>query len=288
MMGDADMENQKEMMVSIICNAYNHEPFIRDALEGFVTQKTDFPFEVLIHDDASTDHTADIIREYEKKYPDIIRPIYQTENQYSQHKSIGRIFQFPRVKGKYVALCEGDDYWIDPEKLQKQVDLLEKHADVDICAHASKTIDANTGEYLRSNKKADKVKIISTEEVISGGGGFVATASLVYRSSLLNDIPEFRKMIGIDYTTQVHGALRGGMLYLPDIMSVYRANVSNSATQGLKQNLKRKIALKDKVYKMFKQMDLDTNGKYHRIIRKLKVENRVRRYILTLESFIKR
>ena len=124
---------QSNIVVSIIFNTYNHEPYIRQCLEGFVMQKTDFAFEVLIHDDASTDKTADIIREYEAHYPDIIKPIYQTENQYSKKTGIMKTFQIPRVKGKYIALCEGDDYWIDPLKLQKQVDILEKDATITTC-----------------------------------------------------------------------------------------------------------------------------------------------------------
>ena len=118
------MKNQ-DVIVSIICVTYNHEPYIRQCLEGFVMQKTDFAFEVLIHDDASTDKTADIIREYEAKYPDLIKPIYQIENQYSKGVKINAIYNYPRAKGKYIAFCEGDDYWIDPLKLQKQVDFLE-------------------------------------------------------------------------------------------------------------------------------------------------------------------
>lgn len=109
-------------MVSICCLAYNHVPYIRKCLENFMMQKTNFPFEVLIHDDASTDKTADIIGEYEAKYPNIIKPIYQTENQYSKGVGVTRVYQFPRVKGKYIAMCEGDDYLTDPLKLQKQVD----------------------------------------------------------------------------------------------------------------------------------------------------------------------
>ena len=109
------------IMVSVICNVFNHEAYIRDALEGFVSQKTNFPFEVLIHDDASTDKSADIIHEYEAKYPNLIKPIYQTQNQYSRGGGITRKFQIPRVKGKYIAMCEGDDYWTDENKLQKQV-----------------------------------------------------------------------------------------------------------------------------------------------------------------------
>jgi len=106
-------------IVSICCITYNHEKYIRDAIEGFLMQKTLFPIEILIHGDASTDKTADIIKEYEVKYPDIIKPIYQTENQFSKGVSISATYQFPRARGKYIAICEGDDYWTDPHKLQK-------------------------------------------------------------------------------------------------------------------------------------------------------------------------
>lgn len=119
-----DTENP---LVSVRCITYNHEPYIAQAIDGFLMQKTDFPFEVIIHDDASTDKTADIIREYEKKYPLIIKPIYQTENQYSKRNgSIAKAID-PKLKGKYIAFCEGDDYWIDPNKLQMQVAFLEKN-----------------------------------------------------------------------------------------------------------------------------------------------------------------
>ncbi|MDY0222509.1 MAG: glycosyltransferase [Desulfobacterium sp.] len=111
-------------LVSVCCITYNHEPYIEDTLEGFLIQETDFPFEILIHDDASTDKTADIIREYETAYPNLIKPIYQIENQYSKGNRPGLI-NTKRAKGKYIALCEGDDYWIDPHKMQKQVDFLE-------------------------------------------------------------------------------------------------------------------------------------------------------------------
>ena len=127
---------EPKVMVSIICNVYNHEKYVREALESFVMQKTDFAYEVLVHDDASTDHSADIIREYEKQYPDIMKPIYQTVNQYSKC-SITRTYQVPRAKGKYIAFCEGDDFWNDPYKLQKQFDEMEKHPEIDMCAHAA-------------------------------------------------------------------------------------------------------------------------------------------------------
>lgn len=121
-------------LVSICCLTFNHESYIRKCLDSFMTQKCDFDFEILIHDDASTDGTAKIIREYEKKYVDVIKPFYQTENQYSKGlRSLGVRYNFPRAKGRYIAICEGDDFWIDPYKLQKQVDFLENNSDYILC-----------------------------------------------------------------------------------------------------------------------------------------------------------
>ena len=127
----------KDIRVSVICNAYNHERYIEKALKGFVSQKTNFDYEILIHDDASTDGTAAIIRKYESLYPDIIKPIYQEKNQYSQKVAITDTIQIPRAQGDYIAFCEGDDYWIDEFKLQKQFDILEKHPNINICGHAA-------------------------------------------------------------------------------------------------------------------------------------------------------
>lgn len=125
----------KEPLVSICCITYNHAPYIRQCLEGFLIQKTTFPFEILIHDDASTDGTADIIREYEARYPHLIKPIYQVENQYSKGIEILSTYNYSRAKGKYIALCEGDDYWTDPLKLQKQVHIMETHPTLALCTH---------------------------------------------------------------------------------------------------------------------------------------------------------
>lgn len=140
------MENP--ILVSIICCTYNHEPYIRQCIDGFIMQKTTFRFEVLIHDDASIDGTQSIIREYEAKYPDIIKPIYQVENQYSKKTGILKTFQYPRVKGKYVAFCEGDDYWIDPMKLQSQVDIMEKNEEYGLCYTKTKYLYNETNRFI--------------------------------------------------------------------------------------------------------------------------------------------
>lgn len=128
------MEKIQIPLVSICCQTYNHVSYIRECLEGFLLQKTNFPVEILIHDDASTDGTADIIREYESKYPDLIFPIYQTENQYSQGVRIPPI-NYRRARGKYIAFCEGDDYWTEPMKLQWQVDFMEANPGVTLTCH---------------------------------------------------------------------------------------------------------------------------------------------------------
>ena len=125
-------------IVSIRCLAYNHKKYISRALDSFLSQRTSFPFEIIVHDDASTDGTTDIIREYEEKYPSIVKPIYEKENMYSKdwncvEKSIDAC-----IKGKYVAICEGDDYWCDPLKLQKQVEFMERHSNCYLCTHNTK------------------------------------------------------------------------------------------------------------------------------------------------------
>ena len=122
-----------DILLSINTMTYNHEKYIAQCIEGILMQKTNFAFELLIHDDASTNNTAAIIKEYEKKYPNIIKPIYQTENKWSKGIKISATYQYPRAKGKYIAVCEGDDYWIDENKLQMQVDFLENNPEYGMC-----------------------------------------------------------------------------------------------------------------------------------------------------------
>lgn len=264
------MEN--DIVISIICNTYNHEKYIYKALEGFVMQEIDVPFEVLIHDDASTDGTAEIIREFEKKYPTIIKPIYEVENQYSKHDGSLKRIQYGRVRGKYVAFCEGDDYWIDPLKLQKQFNILELHPEIDICAHAAFIeIDGEISGVVEPSKSD---MIFGTNEVIAGGGGFVASSSLMYRSYLNKNEPEFRKMLSLDYTCQIHGALKGGMLYLSEKMSVYRLRAEGSWTRTMGNDLTAYEKHMNRVNDMLICLDAYTNDLYHTTIEKRILHNR--------------
>lgn len=179
-------------LVSICCITYNHEKYIRDAIEGFLMQKTDFPFEIIIHDDASTDKTADIIREYEKEYPEIFTCVYQEENQLSKGIRPLPTYIFPKVRGKYIALCEGDDYWTDPMKLQIQVDAMKKYPQCWMSFHPAFEISSNGEKIGITGRMADEnFKIFSPHEVILGGGEFSPTASLIFRNELLKDLPDF-------------------------------------------------------------------------------------------------
>jgi len=171
----------QEPLVSCCCITYNHEKFISQAIDGMLMQETTFPFEIIIHDDASTDGTADIIRKYAEKYPHIIRTILQKENQYSQKKNIMAI-PIELAKGKYVATLEGDDYWIDPFKLQKQVDFLEKNSDYVCCYHNSMVVDSNNNvirdSLIGNPKDYSKKEMLATSTDIT-------THSVVFRNIIV-------------------------------------------------------------------------------------------------------
>ena len=180
-------------LVAIRCITYNHEPYIRDCLDGFVMQKTDFPFVAIVHDDASTDGTTNIIREYAKKYPDIIKPIFETENQYSKGvESIMRIMRNALIDSgaSYIAMCEGDDYWTDPLKLQKQVDYLESHPDVGMVYSDFNIKDETTGKFYPSNFKNNPKRFRQVYPDVASfilAKGYVAPPSWMYRKELLPD-----------------------------------------------------------------------------------------------------
>lgn len=268
-----------EIEVSVYCLAYNHEKYIRDALDGFVNQKTTFRYEVFVHDDASTDKTASIIREYEQKYPEIIKGIYQKENQYSQGVKILDKFIFPHIKGKYIAMCEGDDFWIDENKLQLQYDALEKHPECDMCAHRAKWFDClknrTTGVYPPIHEE----RILGVEEVIYGEGGFLPTASLFYRKNIRLKPMDFQKIWNIDYSLQIRGALRGGIYFIPETMAFYRWNTEGSWTSR-NSDLESRMTLHEKKKTMLMELNKETSGRYRSVIDKRLKINEFNKLIL--------
>jgi glycosyltransferase involved in cell wall biosynthesis len=230
--------------VSITCVAFNHEYCISEALDSFLMQETDFPFEIIINVDASTDRTAEILKEYETAFPNIVKPVYQTENQFSQGVNTMAIL-FPKIKGEYVAFCDGDDYWIDKDKLMIQVEEMEKHPDVDMCFHSTYKLIDNIREEVAS-RHADKTKVFTPQEVILGGGVFCPTASLLFTNRLISSLPNwFETAIPGDFVSQIMGAARGGALYLDRSMAVYRVGVESSWTvsETLKSSKRRQSVL---------------------------------------------
>ncbi len=256
-----------EPLLSIVCTTYNHEKFIRQALEGFVSQKTNFKFQVIIHDDASTDKTAEIIKEYQQKYPDIIKPIFQIENKFSRNIPILKTFVYPLIKTKYLALCEGDDYWIDPYKLQKQVDFLEANPDYSICFHPVKFIyeDKPNKSNIYPSKKFLSQQL-TFEKLLQTN--FIQTNSVVYRWRFNNENVEEIVPTGImpgDWYMHLCHAKVGKIGALKDVMSVYRRHSGGiwSDTDAANKNLHRRHGLKElKMYNSVYEKLSDKSEKY--------------------------
>ena len=212
--------------VIIRCLVYNHERFLRDCLDGFVMQRTNFPFKAVVHDDCSTDSSAAIIREYAEKYPDIIEPIYEKENLYSKRDGSLRqaMDKATLNRSPYVAYCEGDDFWIDPDKLQKQVDYLDTHPDVSMCFSACQTL-AEDGLSDAFEGKNVEDRFYSASELMAVWR--VPTASICLRSDILQDPrmldpkrPTVYGDIIVILTAAHHGKVRG----MKERMTTYRIN----------------------------------------------------------------
>lgn len=236
-----------DCMVSIFCTAYNHKQYIADALEGFISQKTDFPFEVLVTDDASTDGTTEIIRSYSEKYPDIIRFFHQEENRFSKGGNLYEEVMYPNARGKYIAYCEGDDYWCSEDKLQRQVDFLEGHTEYSACVHNS---------YYRfcNSERSDELVIpqagdrdIPFSVIIKGMSRCFHTSSILGRATIICSPPDFQKVAFekggfTDYAIAVWLSINGSIHFIDEPLSVYRVNSNpESWKSGLDDNYSHKI-----------------------------------------------
>lgn len=233
-------KSTQPVLVSIRCTVYNHAPYLRDCLDGFVKQKTNFRFEAVVHDDASTDGSAEIIKEYADKYPDIIKPILEVENQWSKHDgSIPRIME-SNMSGKYIAICEGDDYWTDENKLQLQVDYMEQNEDCSLCFHDVDVLSMKDGKIIKKFALPDKDRNYTSKHLFTKGW-FVATTSILYRrQSLLksSDFPDWAKIegMGSDIKWQMFLSAKGYFHFIARTMGVYRFGVPGSATDRARGN----------------------------------------------------
>ncbi|ANZ46001.1 glycosyltransferase [Cloacibacillus porcorum] len=229
------------VLLSICCFAYNHEKYIRETLDGFLKQEVPFKYEVIIHDDASTDSTQKIIREYECKYPEVIKPIYQKQNQYSQGVNIFCTHISPCIKGRYIALCEGDDYWLDANKLKKQIDFMEVHREYIATTHQCIIVNDDgcpTARYsptfLYVSKQARVFTYNDAEKFLLPG----QTATLVFRRRAIVDYNLSNWAPLLDFSLVAFLSMQGDIYVFPDIMSAYRSMATNGSSYSVRYKRK--------------------------------------------------
>lgn len=219
-----------KITVTIKTLVYNHEPYLRQCLDGIVMQNTNFNFEAIVHDDCSTDNSANIIKEYAKNYPDIIKPIYETENQYSKNNgTIGKIIK-KATRGKYIAICEGDDYWTDPYKLQKQVNYMESHPNCGLTYGKVHMFNQSEQKIFNNlGKNGEGLKDLIYEDVIP-------TLTVVYRASLIDEEYKIirkktleRKWSMGDYQLWMFLSMKSEIHFIDEFLGVYRI-LSESAS----------------------------------------------------------
>lgn len=262
-----------DIMVSIFCITYNHGLYIRDAIEGFLMQKTNFKYEIIIHDDASEDNTAEIIKEYEQNYPGLIYGIYESHNQWGCHFPVlDWIIELQKqhCKGKYIASCEGDDYWIDMQKLQLQVDYMENHPECMMSIHDGLDVDCRNN-IIKSKSLYAKDCIIRPEEIITQRHVKVPSASMFYRRSML-EIKGFFLQAGIgDYPCLLYCMEKGTIYYFSRIMSVYRFCHKDSWSESISQDVVARVIQLVLTIKFLRQYNEYSGKKYEYSI-KVKIQ----------------
>ncbi|EPJ4369010.1 glycosyltransferase family 2 protein [Providencia stuartii] len=235
-----------KVYISCVCITYNQENYIKDAIDGMLAQITDYRFEIVIHDDKSTDSTREILLGYKQRYPNLIKLVLQDENQYQKGKKITPLAA-AEANGEYIALCEGDDYWIDINKIQKQVKCLEENKDINICFTSAKSIYRNKINLVSHHSSSKR--IYSTEQVIEGGGEFMPTMSIMLRSKIMANLPEWYYTAPVgDYFLQIYLSMPYGAIYLPDHTSVYRINSIGSWSNQRKHLCIKKIKAEGELY----------------------------------------
>lgn len=279
--------------VCIRCDTYNHSQFIVNAMDGFVSQETSFPFVATIIDDASTDNTSQVIVDYLDRYFDFDEPevafrnntdygsvlfarhklnkncffaiLLLNENHYSQRKRKNPYLKPWVDNSEYIALCEGDDYWIDSAKLEKQVTYLDTHEECEMIACSSYW--SIEGVLEERNYASKEPRVLSVEEVIRGGGSFVPTCSLVYKRRYFYDIPQWRKIANVgDYPLQIQGALEGNLFYLPEAMCVYRRGQKGSWADRFYNNQEMRLKHQRAELTWMAELDRSTKHRFQSVV----------------------
>lgn len=247
-------------ILSIVCCTFNHEKFIKNAIDGFLLQKADFPFEVVIHDDASSDNTQQIIESYYLKYPEIIKPVFQKSNQFSLGKKIFPIaLQF--CLGKYIAICEGDDFWIASDKIQKQVDFLEKNLSASFTAHSVEILDDTQKFNIYDPFENHPIGYFETGDILQKH--FIPTLSIVFRRDALV-LPEwYYNCRSGDIAIELILSLYGPGYFFPEKMGCYRHHDG-----GITKCLVNHSKIYKQNYRLYKNFNILSEGKFEKEINK--------------------
>lgn len=253
--------------VTVVCTAYNHEKFIRECLDSLLNQKTNFDYEVLVNDDASTDNTANILKEYVSRYPDKLRVYFQEKNLFSQGIRIVDDVLLPNAKGKYIAICEGDDKWLDNNKLQLQYDLMEKNKDCVMCTHNTLIKDVN-------NKRRDiyfnnwrNLHVLNDFDVFMSWK--VHTSSYFIRKELVKLDSRLRGYWFGDFVRLTFLYSKGKIISIPKVMSQYNIGISTGSLDSFNKSSeeKRKKGILDRS-KYLRDFNEFTNYRFNNVVNK--------------------
>lgn len=266
--------NKNSVEVSVFFVAYNEEKYISKALDSILCQKTTFRFEIICHDDASKDNTPNIILEYSKKYDNIV-PILQKENQCQKGLNITLEFMYKVAHGKYIAYCDGDDYWTDPYKLQKQYDFLENNKDYVMCLHNFLFLYETKKDKTILSSCGKKEKDFSTEEMIMWKEGIPQIGTCLFYKDLAFSRPIIFQKIGggsnskraiSDYPLYIYFSLIGKVHYFPSSMSIWRRR--KTGTWGSEINTEKVINFYNDMIIFLTELNRYTDSKFEKTINK--------------------
>jgi glycosyltransferase involved in cell wall biosynthesis len=236
-------------LVSVWMLTYNHEKYIARAIESVLMQKTGFPIELVIGEDCSKDGTRAIVRDFEAKYPDIIVAVYQEKNVGVMRNSLD--YTFPLLRGKYIAILEGDDYWTDPQKLSKQVAILESNPQFSSCFHEVLQVNESTGTTFPIVKIRQQ-RTFTTDDLLKKNR--IPTCSVIYRNNWGKRLPDWLRKLELgDWPMNILNSLHGDIVYLPDVMAVYRVHSGSGWSSSL-DNLKGKERTTLSKLNMFREL----------------------------------
>lgn len=263
----ARWQQNDEVMVSIVCLCFNHEKYIEQSLEGFLRQDTKFKYEIIIHDDASTDKSRNIIDQYKQAYPNIIKTIYQDVNVFTIEPSNIFMIPFNECKGRFIAICEADDYWISTDKIQKQCEYMQDNNDVQLTFHPAEVVNEKGIKIKLNKNKFNHEQNFSIDEIVNCW--FINTQTIMFRNNIDSvDFAGMKDVLNLDWALQLLCATKGRVIFLDNIYSCYRKH---------REGVSIKI-LSDSKYRTLKQFSLldwfnnYTDFKYATIVNKRKLE----------------